>query len=231
MSGFDGDKTALVLGLVATMLGWQTSRITEDIRSTRSVAYWIRQDTDARGRISETIEIENVSKEKMLTRARFEVSCENAACIRRGSARAVLYPPAANRSTIEDNPPIGDEEVITENSEAEKGDAISLTTTIAAGGKVGIRFGLLPGTESPKLFFDPDPDNPIDIYVFDGNSIRGYIVRWYLEIMFFAFISTILLAVAAGTVMWKRRRKPQKAEAGEPAAGTQSAVAAPRKKA
>ncbi len=215
MAGRDNDWTALILGGVATVLGWQTSRITEDIRSTRSVAYWTEESIDAKGNSSELLIIENVSKDKMLAKIKFAIRCKKSAeCIQRGTAVMKTYAPTMTAETVlVENPPVDQLQPPETASPAIK--SINIETTIASGGRVGVRYEVVKNGESPEFFFVPDPEKALDILVFEGNTVRGFVVRKYFEIMFVSFLVTIVTLVASlvfmiGKNSVTRRRVPPK---------------------
>jgi hypothetical protein len=209
VAGMDGDKTALVLGMAATVLGWQTSRITEDVRSTLSVAYWVESRIDTAGAPHQMVIIENVSKDKLLANVKFEIMCQDGKeCIKRDSFRIKVYPPTANQTEVLQVPANTDEngEVIA-GMESLPVTSLPFQTTLAAGGKVGIEYDQIKGSSAPDFIFAPDPKTPLDIYVFGGNTVRGFVVRHYFEIMFLSFVATVMTLLVALAVMFARQRK------------------------
>lgn len=234
MLGGPNDRTALVLGALATVFGWQSARITEEIRSTTSVAYSTEKNLFTPG--TQTLIIENVSKNKSIKNVEFMLSCPDALkqCIKRGSVNNRLFPPtiAPSRQTVnpvehsldeliqqvkgqqrlgllESNMPREEFDrqvtILSDREKTQPVESISITATIAAGGKLGIDYELIDPKSQPEFFFIPDKENPIDIFVFEGYSFRGYIVRNYFEIVYTFMIATftaVLLAVL--TLAWMR---------------------------
>jgi hypothetical protein len=239
----DTDRTALILGLLATVIGWQSARITEEIRSTTSVAY--STEVDEYRPHTRTLIIENVSKNKSIKNVDFMLSCpadESEAsetapktpCIKRGTVKVRLFPPTLAQTQPSVNPPEHTNEELAQQIKAqsqnggydhtlssseidaevqkmvdlEKGqnvDSFSINATIAAGGKLGVDYELVKNTKPPEFFFVPNVKDLVDIYVFNGDSFRGTIVRYYSEIIYIFMIITIsMILLGAIGFAWMR---------------------------
>lgn len=171
------DKIPYLVTLLLSLLGWHFTHLIDEVRSHNAVTYEISSTAD-----SYEVTIHNVSKKKSLIAAQFALSCPQLKhCIVPESANIVAYPPTFV-------PPTGLE-----------GDRsfVMTTVTMGLGGKVGIKLKKAPGLAEPKLFFVPNPDKPIDIYMTDSGSLTGFVVTHYLRILIATFILLLGFLVAA----------------------------------
>jgi hypothetical protein len=207
MLRLDENKTIYLLGFLATVLSWQASKVTEDITSARSVAYWT-EDYDNQTYL---IKIENISNDKSVANVRFRIRCnadarstENPKCIRISSIAFKSFPP-----TWFVGAPEIDEVGESEDAQEFVG-RFDVTATIAAGGTIGILVakpqsdapastrpgGAWSGRKSPlpfELFYIPDEAGKLNILVLDGRSPRGLMVRYFFEAVMSLLVLTLAL--------------------------------------
>jgi hypothetical protein len=207
MADLGEDKAAYLLGLVATVLGWQVTKITDDVRSTRSIAYWV--ETEPKANRTHVL-IENVSKDKSVANVTFSMVCiKDPNCIKYGTTDVTVLPPTTSEVEPDEQGEIPEnaDELSPEERDKIKVNELIVKTTIAAGGSFGFSFVTRPKMAQPEFFFVPERENPIDIYIFKGGSLRGYVVRYYFEIMAAAFFGTALLLMAILIQMFNTKRK------------------------
>lgn len=185
MSFLLSDKIPYFVTLLLSVLGWHLTQLIDEVRSTNAVTYEISSTADVY-----EVTIHNVSKKKSLIAAQFALSCPQLKhCIVPASANIVAYPPTFV-------PPTGLE-----------GDRsfVMTTVTMGLGGKVGIKLKKAPGLAEPKLFFVPNSDKPIDIYMTDSGSLTGFVVTHYLGILIATFV--LLLGLMGAALLHLRKPK------------------------
>lgn len=190
MNPLRDDKAPYILGLLATLLGWQVNRVAEDVRATLSVAYWL-EETDGANR---TLVVENVSRQKSVTGMTFALVCQQPHCIVRDSSRLEGSPPTWTQGDMpEELPEIQPDEQSTDVSQ------VKVTTTIAAGGKVLLIYRAVKGQSDPTFYFIPDKNKALDIYVLKGDNLKGWAIRNYFNIVV-GFLALTLSALAIALI-------------------------------
>ena len=188
-----GNAPSYIVGLLATLLGWHLSELADDIRSTRAVSYRIERPEP--GRI--VAEVHNVSKTRSLVEVDFALACPGRdPCVAPDTHRVEVHPPnAPGATTIHSGP-----------------RAVLITTTLAAGGRLEFGAALSDKGVAPRFLFVPSETNPLDIYVFDAASPRGFVVENYFEIILASFallsIAFVALLVRASWPKGGARRQP-----------------------
>lgn len=168
------DKAPYVVALLVSLLGWHLAQLTDDIRSTRSVLYSVNSNSSS-GKI--TALVHNVSKTHSLKAGRFSLAClPNESCFAANSEETKVHPP--NGAKVEVFP---------------DSTAITIVASLPAGGKITFGGRLRDKGRQPRFLFVPDEENMIDIYVFDGDGIRGFLVRNYFGLIFGSFVALALL--------------------------------------
>jgi hypothetical protein len=236
MSDAADNRLAYLLGGLATVLGWQVTKFAEDIRATRSVAYWVeprQSSTEADQNPAYTLVVENVSREKSLAGVTFVLMCDPAdpGCIKRGSTAFVAVAPTLANDVDKMEMPSNEDVANQAEALREEGrqfepieiNQVELTLTMAAGGRIEFDFERVKGKPDPIFYFKPttqDPSkpttkDPLDIYVFDGKTIRGWAVRHYIELLLgsLAAVALTLLTVVLVTFFRKRVEKAPLVEA------------------
>jgi hypothetical protein len=184
------DKAPFVLTFLLSLLGWHVTQIVDEVRGTHAVTYDIHSTKE-----EYKVTIQNVSKKKSLVDAQFMVSCPGLVhCLQENSANIIAFPPTFV-------PPSGIE-----------GDRSFITTTVTMGldGKFGLKVKRSPGMAAPKLFFVPNADQPIDIYMTDSGSFTGFVVTHYLSILLWTFVLLFVLFVLAWLNVLKSKPEAEK---------------------
>lgn len=196
MDIFRSDKAPYVIGLLVTILGWHISQLADDVRSAHAVTYSVHIHSAQRTVVAR---IHNVSKTKSLPNVTFSLACS-------GTQRCL----DAKTAFINVEAPNG-----LAGSEFIPSDgALLMVTTLAAGGRLEIGAGLRAGTSPPKLIFVPDPAKPLDIYLMESASVRGFIVEYYVEIVFVSFLLLLALLVALAIGNYRAGKVPAPAQEG-----------------
>ena len=176
MDVLQDEKSSFVLGLLITVLGWHITQLTQEIRATHSVAYWVEQSSDGRNL---EITLQNVSTSKSVQQLPVQITCpDGELCMADGDIEFRSYPPTLTPSLP----------MITKVQSTHL-----LQITLAAGGKLGILVRCHKGLACPDFYIKPADDLPLNIFVLDGSSIRGFFVVRYFEI---TVVSLLLVALA-----------------------------------
>lgn len=174
------DKAPFVLGLLVTIIGWHVSQFVAEITKTQAVSYNLQVDRETRDVVAS---IRNVSRTKSLVNATFSIACANGE-----NCLVPLYPPEA-----EAEPVYGGIRSFAPNSvhpEPRRNSArsIAFRATIAAGGRFAIVGRLARPDARAEFFFIPDQQRPLDIYIYDRNTVMGFLVENYLLILLVSFL-------------------------------------------
>lgn len=191
------DKAPYVIVLLLSLLGWHVAQLTDEIRSTRAVSYDVQTSDD-----EIRVKVHNVSRRQSVGNATFVIQCprEREICLAPGSGRAIIVPPTAVQATA-----IGND-----------GNYAEFRVTLAAGGSVEFRARREHGQSVPLFLFIPDSERPLDVYIYDANTVMGFLVANFTELVVasFLFFLVLLVAMVAGpslvnglAVLRKRVRK------------------------
>lgn len=186
---FLSDKVPYVVGLLMAIIGWHVSQIVNEISSTRAVSYSV----EVNSRTGDVLaHIENVSRTKSLVNARFAIACAS------GTACFEPLQPAEEG----EDPVYGDLRPVPPNfpAEAQRIDSamsIQYRNTIAAGGEFHIVGRLISPDMPVNFYFIPDPANPLDIFIYDKNSLTGFLVENYLGILASSLLATVAILIAS----------------------------------
>lgn len=192
MDWLRAEKVPYAIGFLITLLGWHVTQLADEIRNTRSVGYRIEEQA---GSVL-VVSIHNVSKSKSVADATFALACPKAAaCMAGGTVEIVVTPPTAGPA----QPTRSDE-------------FVAITTTLAADGRVGFRVARKPGQPSPSFFYVPNSEKPIDIFVFNARSLRGFVIEHYLQLVLASFLG--LLALIVGMVAYFLRMRQSEPSSG-----------------
>lgn len=187
MDIFKSEKAPYILGLLVTVISWHVSQLVNEITQTRAVSYSVSINPKTHDVVAK---IRNVSRTKSLVNAQFQLACEEGSdClvpIRTPEAGEVpVYgevrpiPPNFVRAR-----PVGN---------AARG--VSFVSTVAAGGGYDIAARLVGRNSRVQFYFLPDPENPLDIYIYNRNSMLGFLVQNYLLILVISCLACLLLLV------------------------------------
>ncbi len=221
-----------VIAALLSILGWHIGTLTKDIRDTRSVVYQV-EDRDPDGLGSITAVITNVSKSQMLEQANFALVCEDLdPCLDYDTRNVVIFPPTADDSLhlSGDQPMLG------------------FTVDLAAGGRIGVTVKRKTAANVKFLFFpkglpfaelsaaEGGGDVAVppgagatkpgtkDVYVLNGDTLRGWVVLHYFNIVLGSFFLVLAVFVFGTLAIGIRRPESQRAkEDGEHAAGAEVA--------
>jgi hypothetical protein len=189
------DKAPYIVALLVSVLGWHIAQLTDDIRSTRSVLYTIETDVKSR---QITALVHNVSKTHSLKQARFSLAClPGQACLMPNTQRLNVYPPNGAMAGIESDP-----------------TAVTITATMPADGRIDFGATLSRDGSLPKFVFVPDEENVIDIYVFEGGGIRGFLVENYFSIILISFLLLLALLLLIMGALLRRRPATEEVQEG-----------------
>jgi hypothetical protein len=83
--------------------------------------------------------------------------------------------------------------------------AVVIKTTLAAGGALEFGAALSRPDARPKFLYVPDEAKPLDIYVFDGHTWRGWLIENYYDIVLLSFAILAMILGVIVIVQWWRR--------------------------
>ena len=196
MNIFKSDKAPYIFGLLLTVLGWHVSQFVTEITRTQAVSYSVRIDPGTREVVAE---IRNVSRTKSLINATFSLSC-------RGGANCLVPietpEPGSDPEygTIRTFPPNG----VQPTPVTDEPHGVAFRGTVAAGGRYAI-VARAARTDAPiNFYYVPDPDRPLDIFIYRRNTVTGFLVENYLRLLVVSF-ALCLLALLASIVFTVRR--------------------------
>lgn len=187
MDLFKSDKAPYILGLLVTVISWHVSQFVNEITQTRAVSYSVSINPKTHDVVAE---IRNVSRTKSLVNAQFQLACED--------GRDCLAPiRTPGRGEV---PVHGEVRSIAPNfvharAVSDEARGVTFVSTVAAGGGYDITARLVGPDYGVQFYFLPDPENPLDIYIYDRHSMLGFLVQNYLLILVISCVACLLLLV------------------------------------
>jgi hypothetical protein len=199
MNMFQSNSAPFLLALIVSALGWYVGEISQDLRNTKIATY--RLDADEKAPHAKVM-IQNVSRTQSLDNITFALVCP----------RAPSGDKASNRGKLITRPPIAP---INEVLNPDQAGEMSVNTSLAPGGAIGLEATLADCPASPLKFYYR-PSGPDRFLLVERDSIEGRLARKYVDlllILFFVF-SLVFLAwmVISITFWWRRRHDPAPAD-------------------
>ena len=200
---FLSDKVPYIVGLLLAVIGWQISQLVTMITSTRAVAYELSIDRTS-GEV--VARVKNVSRTKSLENVTFAISCAapQPCFAPLVAAEADEEPMFGNIRPVPPNLP-----VVTARSDSQM--SIQYTNSIAAGGEFRIVGRLIRPDMAVNFYFIPGPSPP-DIFIYDGDSLTGFVVEHFLGILIF-FLGVTIALLAVSIIFRPREKTADKQEA------------------
>ncbi len=182
MNFFQMTSAPYFLAILISVMGWQLNTIFNEVISANAAAYGVTTDASQK---SVTLRLQNLSQKKSLKDLRFSLVCrEEGPCFgpadeaQRGSdlAYVIAHSPVAPTET---------------RFVSRSAEAVTFETTLPAGSMVEIVARSASADSNFIFYYLPDSDHIVEIYLLREDSVFGYFLTNYINIII------ISLAVAA----------------------------------
>lgn len=187
MNIFQMTATPYVLTLLVSVLGWQLNTISNEITSANAASYGISVDAESK---TVSLNVKNLSRKHTLKDIKFSIVCRaEGACFgpadptRSGSdlAHIVAHAPVAPTETVFVRRAV---------------DEVSAKSTLPAGSKVEIVAKYISETPDFILYYLPDKENNIELYLLEQSSLFGWFVSNYIIIILISAVFVAFLIIS-----------------------------------
>ena len=182
MTIFRGDALPYVMGLLATVVGWYLTLVTEDLTARRTLIYDLSYD----GAVV-TLELLNASRATSIDKARIQVTCEDVTpdCLKPidGADTFVAF-----RAFTPAAPAIPEPGL-------QSSFAVSVDVSLIAGSRVHLTL-LRNDPEAPLLmFYERNRTAPQEILLVEAGTLQAIAIKHYFTVAFVVFAIALVTFV------------------------------------